>query len=257
MYINKFYIGSFCDFRAANTLNKYGKATGKGVRIAVIDSGWSKALTDQRILTGKCFCDKSDELKLGEFSDFDDANGHGTAVTSVIMQIAPDVEILPVKVFGSRLETSINIIEAGIYFAIENKVDIINLSLGTFLEEALIPLYKACECAKNNNIITVVSRSNIKENSYPSIFENVLSVGIGESHSAFEYQYTPDEYVECLAWGKERITISLEGAIKHMNGTSFATPNITGICALITEMYGKKNLDKMRQLLNKFQKRQN
>jgi subtilisin len=251
---NNFFIGSFCSVRDNITQKKFGSVTGKDVKVAVIDSGWDRTLKDIRILEGKCFCDENDELKLGESFNYNDVNGHGTAVTSVILQIAPDINILPIKVFGKRLETSINIIEAGIYFAIENEVNLINLSLGTFLEEALIPLYKACEAAKSKNITIIASRSNLKEDSYPSIFENVISVGIGNSTNPFDFNYTPDEYVECLAWGKDRFMNSLKGEHKMLSGTSFATPNITGICALLTEKYGKMELDKLRALLKEYQK---
>ena len=250
---NIYFTGSFCSFRDYITQQKFGSVTGKNVKVAVVDSGWDRSLKDIRILDGKCFCDENDELKFGESFNYNDENGHGTAVTSVILQIAPDVNILPIKVFGKTLETSINIIETGIYFAIENNVDLINLSLGTFLEEALIPLYKACEAAKSKNITIIASRSNWKEDSYPSIFENVISVGIGDSIYPFDYNYTPDEYVECLAWGKERLVNSLNGKHKKLSGTSFATPNITGICALLIEKYGIMKLDNMRKLLQEYQ----
>lgn len=83
-------------------------------------------------------------------------------------------------------------------------------------------------------------------------FENVISVGIGTSEKTFDYQYRFDEYVECDAWGKNRIVNSLKGEMKYLTGTSFATPNITGICALLIEKYGKKDLLEMRKLLADF-----
>ncbi|HEY1341125.1 MAG TPA: S8 family serine peptidase [Bryobacteraceae bacterium] len=64
-------------------------------------------------------------------SDFTDRIGHGTAVTAVIREKAPDAEIFAVKIFHDALATRIDTLVRAIEWSIAHGMDAINLSLGT------------------------------------------------------------------------------------------------------------------------------
>ena len=250
---NKFYIGSFCITRPNWVKNNLSSATGRNIKIAVIDSGCdSFQVKDHRILKGISFINSSEGFKLETGSDYADNLGHGSACIDIILQIAAAADIIPIKIFGSTLETSTEILVQAINYAIEAKVDIINLSLGTKLEEALYPLYIICEKAKKENIICVASNANSDINSYPAIFENVISVASSQFEDKFDFIYQENELCECLADGLPRDAYCISGKRKQKGGNSFAAPVISGIVALLIEHFGKLSLDEVRSLLKQF-----
>ncbi len=189
--INKplYFEGSFCEIRTKNMLERIRTATGIGVKIGVIDSGWDRSLIDNRVRKGIGFVNPQDELLLKVSSDDNDLNGHGTACTDTILRIAPDSFIYPIKVFGKNIETSPNILLEGINWAIKKELKIINISLGTLRKEALTPLYKICEIARRRRMILVAAKSNVDTSSFPAIFENVIGVESGNFESIFNYEF--------------------------------------------------------------------
>ncbi len=248
-----FYSGSYCLTRPDWLTNKLGVVTGANVKVAVIDSGCdSLQLNDHRILKGISFINSKKGFILERNENYLDNLGHGSACIDIIFQIAPAVEIIPVKVFGNTLETSTEILVHAINYAINREVDIINLSLGTKLEEALYPLYAVCEEAKKKNIICIASNANSDINSYPAIFENVISVSSSELNNKFDFIYKEDELCECLADGFPKDAYYLLGQRRKMGGNSFAAPVISGITALFIEKYGKLALNEVRSLLKKY-----
>jgi len=67
----------------------------------------------------------------GEAYDTVDRLGHGTAIAAVIHHLAPDAEIIPVKIFDRSLSTNLSIIVRAVNWCLKNKIQVINLSLGT------------------------------------------------------------------------------------------------------------------------------
>lgn len=105
----------------------YPGATGRGVRVAVIDSGVHPAHPHVgAVATGVGI---AADGRLG--SDTVDRLGHGTAVAAAIRDQAAEAEIVPVKVFDRELRATVDALESGIDWAIGAGVHVINLSLGT------------------------------------------------------------------------------------------------------------------------------
>jgi len=105
----------------------YATTTGAGVRVAVIDSGVHAPHPHiGNIEAGVA-------LALDGRPDIDtvDRLGHGTAVAAAIHEKAPGATILPVKVFDRELRATADALVAAITWAVEARVDLINLSLGT------------------------------------------------------------------------------------------------------------------------------
>jgi subtilisin family serine protease len=227
-----------------------GRPTGKGLLVGVIDSGWDRNCDDPRVLPGVGLVDPADDLAMLRTDDDHDRVGHGTACIHQILRIAPDARVIPIRVFGHQLETSPGTLQAGILYAIERGVNVVNLSLGTTLEGTLHPLYAACEKARRQGIIVVAAGHNSKDWSYPAIFENVIGVSAARFVSPYEYHYLPDEAMECQAWGVAQPVVWLGGQEQVKHGTSFAAPNITGIVCLLLERHPGAKLEDVRELLS-------
>jgi subtilisin family serine protease len=100
--------------------------TGKGVRVAVIDSGVHASHPHIGGVAGG--------VTIGEELDpknYTDVIGHGTAVMAAIKEKAPDAEYFAVRVFYSSLRTTVDLLLRAIEWSIANRIDVINLSLGT------------------------------------------------------------------------------------------------------------------------------
>ena len=97
------------------------------VRIALLDSGVHA--THPHIT--QAVCGGVTITPDGESADFTDMLGHGTAVCALVQAMAPDADIFSVRIFDRRLATTASTVLRGIEWCLRNRIDIINLSLGT------------------------------------------------------------------------------------------------------------------------------
>ncbi len=249
----EYYVGAFCQHPGFEIRKFLNFNTGKNVKIGVVDSGWDKNLVDSRIKKGVCFVDPDDELSLKLSEIYDDQNGHGTSCTDLILRLAPDSSIYPIKVFGNQIETSVNILIEAIKWAIDEEIKILNFSLGTKITEALEPLYKACEFARRNGMIIISANTNLEDDySYPAIFENSIGVEQSEFDSVFEIVYKDEEAIECQAKGRFTDILDLNNFRRFSAGNSFAAPVVTGLVSLYLENNPNANLEETREFLKNY-----
>lgn len=102
-------------------------ATGRGLRVAVIDSGVHASHPHIGPVEGGVSIDHAG----ARGGDTVDRLGHGTAVTAAIHEKAPDATVVPVRVFDRELRATAVALVAAIDWAVEAGVHLINLSLGT------------------------------------------------------------------------------------------------------------------------------
>ncbi len=220
-------------------------ATGRGVTVGVIDSGRDPEWNEPRIRPGVGLV-ASRGFAVSRSLDDTDRIGHGTACCDLILRSAPGVVIHPVRVFHRRLETSVEVLVEALRWAVSQRLRVINLSLGTHLESALRPLYKACEQARRRGVI-VVSAVNVQSGaSYPAVFDSVIGVQAGAVDQPFEYR--PGDAVECVARGSCRAR-GLQGQISNVTGSSFAAPQVTALVARLLESRPDADVDRVRALL--------
>lgn len=136
--------------------------SGNGVKIAIIDSGVDY---NHPYLTGKINLTNAKSYVTGD-SSIIDYNTHGTMITGIIAQLAPDAAITPYKVLDASSGESLWTINA-LIDAVNDGNDIINMSLGTYKytnkedEKLIINTYKrALRFARNNNVLVVASAGN-------------------------------------------------------------------------------------------------
>jgi len=213
--------------------------TGRGVRVAVVDSGIDTQHPD---LIGKVKGSVEVVAADGrlEFraSTSGDQAGHGTACAGIITSIAPDAELYSVKVLGPQGSGSGEMFLVGLDYAIKQKFHVINLSLGTTKREYFGPVHDLLDRAYQAGCIIVAAANNLPYPSFPSIFSSsVIAVVKRSGVDPFNFAYRYGQVIEMVAPGVEVKTTWPGGGYRQLTGNSFACPYIVGIVALIKEAY--------------------
>lgn len=222
--------------------------TGKGVKVAVVDSGINYCHSHVGKIEGGIGLDINENREIVFNEDIHDSIGHGTACAGVIRKIAHNVQIYSIKIFWQRLVTYSELLVNAINWAIENKMDIVNLSLGTHRKEHISEIQKICEVAYQNKTIIVASSMDNGSESYPATFHNVIGVTADTRCDENTYFYCDRHKVRFFAYGFPR---PLSGIPQEHNfrGSSFACAHITGIVARILEKYPSANLEEVKRIL--------
>ena len=213
--------------------------TGRGVRVAVVDSGID---TEHPDLKGKVKESVEAVAEDGriEFrpSTSGDQAGHGTACAGIIASVAPDADLYSVKVLGPKASGSGDMFLVGLDYAIKQKFRVINLSLGTTKRDFFGPLHDLLDRAYQAGCIVVSAANNLPYPSYPSIFSSsVVSVVKRAGDDPFNFGYRYGQVIELVAPGVEVTTTWPGGGHRQLTGNSFACPYIVGIIALMMEAY--------------------
>jgi subtilisin len=212
----------------------FAGSTGKGVRVAILDSGIevSHPLVGEVQAAYAVSVDAEGNAEITE-DEQGDRCGHGTACAGIVRSLAPDCELVSVRVLGEGYTGSGRVMLAGLRWAIEQAFDVVNMSLSTTKKELATLLHELADDAYFRRTVLVASAHNMPVESYPWRFSSVISVGSHEESDPLVYYFNPDPPVEFFARGLELDVAWLEGTTLRCTGNSFATPHISGICALI------------------------
>ena len=229
-------------------------ATGKGVQVAIIDSGVD---TSHPELQGKvvrsCVVQKtSDGVIVCDEIDIEqtvDSFGHGTAVAGCVVGVAPDVEIISIKVLNEYNSCTGDILIAGLEWALSKGIRLINMSLATAKPQWTQDLFRLAEQAYEQNSVIVASRRNIGDMGCPAMFSSVISVDRGKYSNPFQLGYRPNNVIEYDARGTEIEVLAPGGGYALQTGTSFATPHVTGMVALLLEKFPDLNSSEIKTVL--------
>lgn len=218
---------------------RWKQCTGRGVRVAVVDSGID---TEHPDLKGKVRESVEAVAEGGKVtfkpSTSGDQAGHGTACAGIITSVAPEVELHSVKVLGPNASGSGDMFLVGLDYAIKQKFQVINLSLGTTKRDYFAPIHDLMDRAYHAGCIIVAAANNLPYPSYPSIFSSsVVSVIKRTGADPFNFGYRYGHVIELVAPGVEVKTTWPGGGYRQLTGNSFACPYIAGIIALMIEAY--------------------
>src|SRR5687767_14226244 len=211
--------------------------TGKGVTVAVIDSGIDTLHPE---LDGRVV--RSVEARLdGKRVMFDpsgggDSAGHGTACAGIIARIAPDAKFCSIKVLGAGGLGDGYAFLGGLEYAIKERHKVINLSLGTTKPQFFVPLHDLLDRAYQAGCIVVAAANNLPQPSFPSVFSSsLISVIKSEMSDPLKFGFHFGEVIELTAPGVNVRAPWPGGGHRSLTGNSFACPHITGIVALLLE----------------------
>lgn len=171
----------------------------------------------------------------GSLNSEDDDNGHGTHVAGIVVDNTTDnVKIQAYKCLNNSGNGSLSNVCIAINSAIEDNVDVINMSLGAkgislLLEDtvnnAIEKGITVCVAAGNNGQLAV--------NYTPANIENCITVGAVNESDQKPLWSNYGNAVDIWAPGSAIYSSYNDGGYKSLNGTSMATPFVTAASALL------------------------
>lgn len=232
----------------------WGGSTGKGVRVAVIDTGveYDHPAMGDSVKGGVAI---EMDVSLEEKFRYDpeehpqDLFGHGTACAGIIHSIAPEAEIYSVRVLGRDARGRAFTFAAGLEWAIEQAMQVINMSLSTSKDDYYALFHRLTDDAYFKNIMLISAVNNVPAPSYPSLYSSVISVAAHDGQDPLTYYYNPSPPVEFGAPGIDVKVAWLNRGYMISTGNSFAAPHITGIVSLIRAKHPELTPFQMKTVL--------
>ncbi|MFP3357248.1 S8 family serine peptidase [Planococcus citreus] len=232
-----FYAGYQYHHRLIGSESAWDKTTGKAdVLVAIIDDGFDLLHPDLKgrivspfnIITGKP----------GSVS----VEIHGTHVAGLIagnmdnelfgVGVAPSTSIMPIDVFDGE-DGFISDVAAGVYHAVDNGADIINMSLVAYSDTNV--LREAVQYAHSKNVLVVAAAGNdgISSPYYPAAYQEVLSVASTDAADKRSDFSNFGKTIDIAAPGTGVFSIFPDQSFGGMDGTSMSTPIVSGAAALL------------------------
>lgn len=234
----------------------YGDRTGAGVRVCIVDSGIdpghpqvgpvAEAVTVELPEDG----DGRPEPRVVPDSE-GDVSGHGTACAGIVRSLAPQVEIASARVLGADVNGLFAALEAGLAWALEQRYDVINLSLSVRSPRFALRLCELADRAAHQHSLLVCSAHNLPVESYPWRFASVLSVAAHDEPDPWLLVANPDPPVELFARGTDVPIAWPGGGSARATGNSFATPHLTGHAALVRAAHPRLTASETKAVLRR------
>ena len=227
----------------------FGGSTGAGATVCVVDSGVDPGHPLVGGVSSAVAVRMEDDEAHIEDDQIGDVCGHGTACAGIIRSIAPDCELVSMRVLGEGFIGSGPALIEGLRWAVEQGFDVINMSLSTTKERFVADLHALTDAAYFRRSLIVASAHNMPVRSYPWRFASVVSVASHDIDDPLAYLRNPDPPVEFYARGVELDVAWSDGSTLRASGNSFATPHISGICALIRAKHANLTPPEVKTLL--------
>ena len=261
--VNDAYFGYQWNMATLNVTQLWDITDGAGTMVAVLDTGVS-TFSDgiPNLLLDKCY----DFITGGKCKA--DVNGHGSHIAGTIAQanhngvgvvgIAPGVELLPVTVLDDNGNGRAVDIAAGIVYAVDQGADIINISVGGYIESHARSEAVQYALKKGAVIIASVGNDGFTDAiTYPAAYEGVIAVGATDMSGAVTKYSNQSKQVDLLAPGGDLskdddddgvpdgiLQETIRGGVVGFHvfeGTSSAAAHVSGIAALLHSSGVKPN----------------
>lgn len=240
----------------------YSVATGKGVKVAVLDTGVDLDHPD----FADCFTDPDSTESFIDNETVDDGNGHGTHVAGIIAgaanssggvrySVAPNAELLIGKVLNNRGKGFDDNILAGIAWAAALGARVINLSLsstreldGWFKWDYEVLAERVSE-GPTPAILVAAAGNRSNRDGLPATLAPVDNPAAAPSIiavAACDADMLPGSFsnaeldtigrLDVTAPGVAVYSAYNDGSFRRLDGTSMAAPHVSGLAALRLEL---------------------
>ena len=259
-YVDGLDLSGFDNQYAADQIGLAGAlahSTGAGIVVAVVDTGVDAThprLASRIVSGGFDFVDADDDP--ADHSDgfdqdqdglTDEMAGHGTFVAGLLSLVAPDARLLPVRVLNDEGHGDAWILARGVFHAIDHGVEIINLSLGSTYKSEILEL--AFDEAESKGIVVVAAAGNLDRDEpeeHPAMSDafGVAALDQFDVKASFS-NFGKDLLISApgVSTPAQPIVSTIPGGgYGAWEGTSFATPFVSGTVALIRAQHPEWDL---------------
>lgn len=231
----------------------WSRVTGRGVKVGIIDTGIDEDHPDLTVSGGASF--------VPGVASWDDDNGHGTHVAGItgarhnpigVVGVAPDSSLYAIKVLSGAGSGRLSWILAGMAWATQEDMQVVNLSLGSNVgapdASCVLAYQRAAENLLQNGCIVIAAAGNAGRGATPWVgqparcpgFMAVAAVDRNQDLASFSSRgpasLCPECGVEISAPGVRVNSTWPGGGYKEISGTSMAAPHVAGGAALLTEL---------------------
>lgn len=214
---------------------------GSGVRIAVLDTG---------VVSSSAFGSKISWINLVVLpADLSKQNGHGTAVASMIIGqnslapgVAPGAEIISIRIADDFGQSDSFLLAKGIIAAVDAGARLINISMGSLGDSALVRNAIEYARAAGSLIVAAAGNNGIDRVSYPAANDGVIAVGAVDAlGNHLDFSNTGSEIVvSAPGYGVNAAWTGDQAA--RVSGTSFSAPIVLGVIAAVKSWPGNEKL---------------
>ncbi|MFI1052532.1 type VII secretion-associated serine protease mycosin [Streptomyces griseoruber] len=258
---SKKYEGRPWALQRVNLDELWAQSTGKGVRVAVIDTGVDvknpqlgdavDASKGRNLLPAEN--SKGEKIDRGNSQGTTDTVGHGTRVAGIIaarpakgtgfVGLAPDAVIIPIKQNNAEGDGTALTLATSIRYAVDVGADVINISQDTANAVEPAPsLKQAVDYALDRQVVVVASAGNdglggnVKV-TYPASYEGVLAVAASDRNNERAAFSQSGDFVGVAAPGVDMVSTVPGNGHCSDNGTSFSAPYAAAVAALLKSKY--------------------
>ncbi len=207
---------------------------GAGVKVAVVDTGIDAAHPDLAANVAGGF------NAMVATASWADDHGHGTHVAGTIaavhnstgvVGVAPEARLYGVKVLDKNGSGYYSTIIAGIGWAVENKMQVLNMSLGGPNDNQ--SMHDAVKRAVEAGVTVVCAAGNSGGSvSYPGAYPESIAVSASNNFDKITTWSSRGPQVAFIAPGSLVLSTFKGGGYRFLSGTSMASPHVAGLAAL-------------------------
>ena len=220
-------------------------STGSGVVVAVLDTGvqLDHPALASHLVAGYDFVD-GDTVPADEGNGLDDdgdelideAVGHGTHVAGIVLLVAPESQIMPLRVLNGDGMGNVFDVAQAIVYATDHDAQVLNLSLGIGFSSGV--LLDAVNYALSAGVMVVAAAGNLDsaEPQYPAADEGVIAVAALDEQRLKTSFSNYGLWVDLSAPGDSIYSALPIDGYGWWSGTSMATPFVSGQIALLRSL---------------------
>ena len=205
------------------------------IKVGIIDTGIDISHPDLK-----------DNLKGGvntinAWKSWNDDNGHGTHVAGIVAAInntigvvgaAPAADLYAVKVLDRNGSGYLSDVIEGLDWAIKNKMQVVNMSLGTSAD--IQSFREAVQRVNAAGIVQVAAAGNSAGAViYPAVYPQVIAVSATDNTNTLASWSSRGPEVDLSAPGVSIYSTYKGSTYATLSGTSMASPHVAGAAALV------------------------